>query len=216
MNCKVCGKEVKLHEYTLNHKMHKKCFVNYSIIELKQQIKDLLKKSAIEESRFDDSIHSAINLAKKMHMMDSNDAEIINIYGIVAHATGNKKLAQELFDEGLELYPTNATLLNNKGLSLYLTVKYRDSIPYFNKALHIEPKLNLANINRNNAIVNLKDKKYYREEYGITDYFDYIVNQIPKNQKNLRDCYLIFFALFPDMIQIKMIPKYSEKNGWII
>jgi tetratricopeptide (TPR) repeat protein len=98
---------------------------------------------------------------------------VLSSYPSVAITALGASLSSRTADGGLD----QATILNNKGMSLYNSGKFNESIAYFDKALAINPKNITALDNKGLALLSVSINNYTQ----AISYFDKALSIDPRN-----------------------------------
>ena len=77
-------------------------------------------------------------------MSESDNAEVLNLLGLIAQAKGLHQQAEELFYFALKQAPQRAPFYYNLAFSFKMDNKPREAIENFEKALHIQPNIKEA------------------------------------------------------------------------
>ena len=88
--------------------------------------------------------------------VDSGNAEILHLLGVIAYQTGNHQSAVSLTGQAIELKPDYAEAYSNRGNALQELKQLDAAVASFNKAIELKPDYALAYSNRGLALQELK------------------------------------------------------------
>jgi protein O-GlcNAc transferase len=83
----------------------------------------------------------AESVLKNLHQLDPDNADILQLLGVVSHSLGKSADSLPLLQRAVKLNPTKADFLCNLGLVLNACGKHEESISAFRKALKLQPLL---------------------------------------------------------------------------
>jgi tetratricopeptide (TPR) repeat protein len=97
----------------------------------------------------------AERICRQLLQADPEDADALNLLGVMAHQAGNNERAVELIEKAICRQPASAKFLNNLGETHRALGRLEDALACYGKALAIEPSHFGALVNRGNALQQL-------------------------------------------------------------
>jgi tetratricopeptide (TPR) repeat protein len=93
----------------------------------------------LKERKYSDAKLSLGNVIAKQQ-----SSSAYNGLGIIANVEGDFQQAETLFRTANSILPNSPELLNNVGFALYSASKFDEALPYYNRALQINPRFKKA------------------------------------------------------------------------
>jgi len=97
----------------------------------------------------------AEGIYRQVLQADPDNAEAMQLLGVIAHQVGRNDLAVELFDKVLAIQPGYAEAWGNRGLSQHALGRYEEALGSFDRALSIRAGYAEALSNRGNTLREL-------------------------------------------------------------
>ena len=88
--------------------------------------------------------------------IEPRSADALHLLGVIAHQTGNNKVAVDLIDRAIEANPNEAAFYSNRGLALQELKQFETAVASYDRAISLKPDFAEAYSNRGNALQELK------------------------------------------------------------